>query len=1080
MQRSGTPRHKARDFKANLVLIALPLVVVWGIFCYLTINNALSISRNSEFLYSENLPYIRSSFQADYALSNISYKVEIMSRTTNKDLLRDYYIRALEIINDPELANNSTFAQEYDLLTKNLSLLYDLKKKLVEQNEQIGLAWLRLFYSIDTIFVLNGDLKASQNVLLKDMPAIFSNFQVFLPAVSKSRDSHRQELHKQCMSVFEKSAATLGRKFIPSDNISESMPRISVGKVSSQQDKLLFACNNYEAAYEFLQNQMYNEERLLQDFQSIYTKTRDSINEIRKQSTDVRFGITERIVYGISSESSSMLRLMFLGCICVVLSIIWVIFSAWYLFYRPTHKMSELIRDFNITYRIPDPREVSLKELQVILANMRPILMEVRSIKQKNKYLKELNTKLGQISYLDGLTQLHNRRALEEVIKRRPDLSNHSAVFMLDIDHFKLFNDSEGHQAGDEALRMVARTIKANLTHSKDMVYRYGGEEFCVILTCIDYKSTIELADRIVTSVENLHLRNSGINGYATISLGISYYAGAYAGDMDASIVQHIRWADAALYIAKRQGRNQCRIYKARNDLFYENNPEEARFADSDHTVTKNNDWNEYHQQLAGDALATVHVTNPNGANDIADTMALYSAMANHETNEDESDASAVKDSSHDKQSVSTVSKNPLKELERQEASLLRANQRIQAERGLDHKTSASAIVRANVLSKARGLVEHANQVAHQVKHFAHDDDKQSKDMHSGLFDSDHVFTEPALATVEVGAVELSHKSQINPAGHSKGGISHSDRATSSATSHKEQPTEPKSKEGPKSGALSGANLGSNSDAASNLAVHTVATADSSAQNMASHEVKLDPVDPNANNELQLTPVAYNESLKSKSPAQEIYSSPAHSVAKGDVHHSSENKVDAKPNFSSRDKTNVKLAPSKTSANSASQAQLAKGNANAEAQANAVAHAIKGTLSSVSGKDVPDSMLAHPDVSSRLEVEPLSADHPISLLAEANKERLNQSMDERAHDQEALKQIQENLPKAYDEDSDDFYSEDYEEDLIIPHMDELDTEEHAFDADLPRQRQDADFISIYYGDTPVDIDSGAKTSKKSK
>jgi diguanylate cyclase len=126
---------------------------------------------------------------------------------------------------------------------------------------------------------------------------------------------------------------------------------------------------------------------------------------------------------------------------------------------------------------------------------------------------------------------------------------------MTDIDHFKKFNDSFGHQTGDQVLRLVALAVKQNVK-GQDIACRYGGEEFGVILPRTNLRQAVVVADHIRQSVMSKELvkRSTGENlGRITISIGVSCWR---RGDNQQSIIER---ADASLYAAKRGGRNLVR-----------------------------------------------------------------------------------------------------------------------------------------------------------------------------------------------------------------------------------------------------------------------------------------------------------------------------------------------------------------------------------------------------------------------------------------------------------------------------------------------------------------------------------------
>jgi diguanylate cyclase len=153
----------------------------------------------------------------------------------------------------------------------------------------------------------------------------------------------------------------------------------------------------------------------------------------------------------------------------------------------------------------------------------------------------------------DSLTGLANRRAFDDELKRRLNeferKGTHVALVLLDIDFFKKFNDTHGHQVGDEVLRHVAKTLRKQ-ARDMDLPCRYGGEEFAVILPATDTTGACVVAERIRKAVEETAIACEGKQLRVTCSLGL---AEVHAGDDAAKI---IRRADDALYKSKKAGRN--------------------------------------------------------------------------------------------------------------------------------------------------------------------------------------------------------------------------------------------------------------------------------------------------------------------------------------------------------------------------------------------------------------------------------------------------------------------------------------------------------------------------------------------
>jgi diguanylate cyclase (GGDEF)-like protein len=166
-----------------------------------------------------------------------------------------------------------------------------------------------------------------------------------------------------------------------------------------------------------------------------------------------------------------------------------------------------------------------------------------------------------ELSLKDGLTGILNRRALESrlelewsrALRDQAPLS----IVMVDIDHFKVYNDQHGHQLGDETLRRVARLIERNI-RKVDAVARYGGEEFAIILPRAGKKEAIEVAKKLRRSVEQADFVRGYLQplGRVTISCGVST-----APDDATSVEDLIKKADEALFAAKESGRNTVRAF---------------------------------------------------------------------------------------------------------------------------------------------------------------------------------------------------------------------------------------------------------------------------------------------------------------------------------------------------------------------------------------------------------------------------------------------------------------------------------------------------------------------------------------
>ena len=226
----------------------------------------------------------------------------------------------------------------------------------------------------------------------------------------------------------------------------------------------------------------------------------------------------------------------------------------------------------NWTHCTPDggpiPCEVTLKRARykgiyvgvAYVYDLRHIKMLVDNI----QWLESEVDKMLFATQIDALTGIYNRRYFDEniqtLINGLSRANSTLSFIMIDIDHFKEYNDTYGHSQGDTCLKAVAETLSKSLQRTGDFVVRYGGEEFAVILPNTDESGAIMIADKLLENIRNLNIKHekSAAADRVTISIG----ATTGLADFKQTGEEYVKRADEMLYTSKQTGRNKASYKK--------------------------------------------------------------------------------------------------------------------------------------------------------------------------------------------------------------------------------------------------------------------------------------------------------------------------------------------------------------------------------------------------------------------------------------------------------------------------------------------------------------------------------------
>lgn len=214
--------------------------------------------------------------------------------------------------------------------------------------------------------------------------------------------------------------------------------------------------------------------------------------------------------------------------------------------YRALRVSQQQLLDTNLTIqRIMTDLQISNERLEI-----------------SNKKLEISNDRLQKLANVDGLTEIANRASFDRFVKRYWETAEHAhselSLLMIDVDHFKKFNDAFGHVEGDNALKKVAKVLSSASVGEASLVARYGGEEFCVVLPNVDSDRALGIANDLLRSMEAIAIPHNypTPTSVVTLSIGIA----ASTPSLLKSSNELVHKADEALYLSKDNGRNRATI----------------------------------------------------------------------------------------------------------------------------------------------------------------------------------------------------------------------------------------------------------------------------------------------------------------------------------------------------------------------------------------------------------------------------------------------------------------------------------------------------------------------------------------
>lgn len=533
--RSGTllPTSRSAPFRRVgvyrfLAILTLPVLLLLGVSCVLIVYHLADIEKLAADTNEEHLPGILASQRTLVNIENMRRNVATIYTAGDPRLRRDALIDALALASESVFEPDSGFA---DYARTGQPLIRSLAEAKTRSDK-----------AADTLH--NEELRFSAvhgRLLLR--AGLPNALQITHSArhLSSEKDVKRDTVrYEQAQKILEPIRALC--RDVPSDDADQKR---DCAQFEDSWSKLIVAWQDHVSADT--------------EARALWRQLDDLLRELSDDASSIEAELTYRAMEHIRAEAQRA-RTAFYVSSLLLLGVLLVFVVAVYRFILvPIALASRNLR--KIRYGLPTGAipPVRIRELQDLLDLLPGLSRHLAELSARSGKLEKEKERYASLSLRDALTGVHNRRSFDEQLARENrDLP--LALLMLDVDLFKLYNDTLGHQAGDAALAAVAQAMERSLLRSSDKVFRYGGEEFAVLLPNATEKAALAVAERILRHVHALALPHpsSAVAPILTVSVGVALRDPGDGAD-DAELVTR---ADKALYRAKSTGRDRVCLYR--------------------------------------------------------------------------------------------------------------------------------------------------------------------------------------------------------------------------------------------------------------------------------------------------------------------------------------------------------------------------------------------------------------------------------------------------------------------------------------------------------------------------------------
>lgn len=524
-----TGRQK-RSFKVQTFVIlafAPLLVVIVGMFCFFY-NEFRAVAISSEQITENVVPQIFNTQKVFINIDSLRYHLSNIHEDISRSAARQSFVSAQSILTDIGSETSKFSSPGTGVLMRQLQTFWYSRLKLEGLQNDLRSILVNVTYM-------------GSEVLRRTAARNSTEVRDWMASMTVEQAS---------MNDFSGDAAA--RLRAAADTVVRDCSSPGGLKNASPQ------CDLYYQDYMALNEAIGSYESALASFNILYDNLRESVNDLVVKSSSIESRSINSHLISITEAARHSAPMVFISLLVLFILMVGAYFFIFRYVSDPLARIAHIINNF----RTSKDKNVSfptsnITEIQSISGVLPKLFEDMQRSEGEARDTSRNYMRLLDVSFKDELTTVANRRALDSFIRDTPVPPEGLCCFMIDIDHFKDFNDKRGHQYGDFVLRTIAQTLMKSLSERKgDVVYRYGGEEFVIVLQNITDDQRAVIGDRLCAKVRDLGIPNPrNDTGLLTISIGASSVVGIENGKTDIETL--ISEADQAMYKAKNGGRNR-------------------------------------------------------------------------------------------------------------------------------------------------------------------------------------------------------------------------------------------------------------------------------------------------------------------------------------------------------------------------------------------------------------------------------------------------------------------------------------------------------------------------------------------